>query len=133
MIADLIASLVGGLLADSVVDRGVAKGVRAKLRRLQADGILMGTVRAVDGGLGRFGDMPLSAEWHVSPGLVRVGSTRIVVTGVDEHARAVDAGEFLLPAPMTAVALTVRGPGPTVEIAMAAESEAWFRDAVRPV
>ncbi|MDN4474674.1 hypothetical protein QQX09_02270 [Demequina sp. SYSU T00192] len=132
MIGDLLASFVVGAIVEPFTDRATRRATRARIARLQRGGILLGAVHAVHGDLPRFGDMWLSSEWQVSPGRVHLGSTTVVVESVDDAARPGTSGDFMMPPGMDAVVLTLRGPGPLVEIAMAAESEAWFRAAVAP-
>ncbi|WP_062466550.1 hypothetical protein [Demequina maris] len=126
----MIAEIVAGVLVDPLVDRWTRRATRAKIARLQRQGVLLGAVHAVHGDLPRFGDMWLSSEWQVSPGRVHLGSTTVMVESVDDAVRSATTGDFMMPPGMEAVVLTVRGPGPLIEIAMAAESEAWFRAAV---
>ncbi|WP_084125372.1 hypothetical protein [Demequina sp. NBRC 110054] len=126
MLELVLASLGLGFVSDRLERRVVL----ARIRRLQDQGILVCAVRGLDSDLGRFGRQWLSSEWRVAPGRVHVGSTTIVVESVEAGAREGSTNEFMLPLSLDAVVLTARGPGPTVEIAMAAESEQWFRDTV---
>ncbi|WP_062205821.1 hypothetical protein [Demequina salsinemoris] len=126
MIADVLFDLgFGSLLA-----WWGARDARARIRRLRGEGILVGAVRGVYADLGRFGREWLSSDWRVSPGRVRTGSTTIEADSVDAETRSGETGDFMLPPGMDTIVLTVRGPGPLVEIAMPSESEAWFREAV---
>lgn len=130
----LILDLLGQVFGIAVGDAAASRVVRRRIARLQSEGILVGALRGVDADLGRFGREWLSSEWHVSPGRVHVGSTTVVVESIDDAVRTGAAGDFMLPAGLDAVVLTVRGPGPVVEVAMPADSEAWFRAAVaKPV
>ncbi|WP_084104683.1 hypothetical protein [Demequina sp. NBRC 110056] len=118
--------MVVELVFEAIAERWSRRALRARVRRLQAEDILLGAVRAPEAGLGRFGTEWLSSEWRVSPGRLRCGSTTVVASSVDPVRRHGAPGDFLLPPGVDTVVLTLRGPGPTVEVAMPAESEPWF-------
>lgn len=104
--------------------------LQSRIRALQTDNVLLGALRAVEVHDWRFGDLWLSGEWHVRPGSVRLGSTTVEVGGIEPGVRHGSTGDYTLPPGLDAAVLTLRGPRGIVELAMAASSEAWFREAV---
>lgn len=87
-------------------------------------------MRAVEVHDWRFGEKWLSGEWHVLPGSVRLGSTTVAVDAIEHGVQHGSSGDYSLPLGLDATVLTLHGPRGTVELAMAASSESWFREAV---
>ncbi|WP_062289677.1 hypothetical protein [Demequina phytophila] len=132
MLGQIVSGVLAGTAMDGLFGYWTRRGMAADALRLQRKGILRGSIRAVDGRLGKFGDMWLSTDWQVSPGRIHVGSTTVVVESVDRAIRRARLGEFEHPSVEDMVVLTVRGPGPTVEVAMHVDQEDWFRATVAP-
>jgi len=115
---------------DAIAAHWTHRRLQSRIRALQADNVLLGALRAVEVRDWRFGDMWLSGEWHVLPGRVWLGSTTLGVESIDQVVRHGSSGEYMLGPGLDAVVLTLHGPRGIVELAMAASSEAWFREAV---